>query len=194
MEASREAVAATTKERLPVLYGSSTVPVRWWFRARVAKHVYQDERCSPRNRTKEQSKHARIHQCILFSMSLSCLRRYRYCAVRKVRAHRIGWWYLCSLGRYVQQCSKVEAFACTFIRETRVVTKPKRSLIFHRPRSRSKIQRYPQPNNENRATTMTFEAMYEKVSKADGFLAALDQSGGSTPKALKAYGIPDDVS
>ena len=24
--------------------------------------------------------------------------------------------------------------------------------------------------------------------------AALDQSGGSTPKALKAYGVPDDVS
>jgi fructose-bisphosphate aldolase class I len=41
---------------------------------------------------------------------------------------------------------------------------------------------------------MTFEAMMEKVSKADGFLAALDQSGGSTPKALLVYGIPEDVS
>jgi fructose-bisphosphate aldolase class 1 len=41
---------------------------------------------------------------------------------------------------------------------------------------------------------MTFEAMMEKVSKADGFLAALDQSGGSTPKALSMYGIPEDVS
>jgi fructose-bisphosphate aldolase class 1 len=41
---------------------------------------------------------------------------------------------------------------------------------------------------------MTFEAMMEKVSKADGFLAALDQSGGSTPKALSLYGIPEDVS
>jgi hypothetical protein len=39
----------------------------------------------------------------------------------------------------------------------------------------------------------TFHAMHEKVSKADGFLAALDQSGGSTPKALKQYGIPDSV-
>jgi len=39
----------------------------------------------------------------------------------------------------------------------------------------------------------TFDAMMAKVVKADGFLAALDQSGGSTPKALKAYGIPDDV-
>lgn len=40
---------------------------------------------------------------------------------------------------------------------------------------------------------MTFEAMLEKVKAAQGFLAALDQSGGSTPKALKAYGIPDDT-
>mmetsp|Transcript_13727 Transcript_13727/g.23373 ORF Transcript_13727/g.23373 Transcript_13727/m.23373 type:complete len:299 (-) Transcript_13727:25-921(-) len=36
-----------------------------------------------------------------------------------------------------------------------------------------------------------FETQMEKVSKADGFLAALDQSGGSTPKALRLYGIPD---
>jgi fructose-bisphosphate aldolase class 1 len=37
-----------------------------------------------------------------------------------------------------------------------------------------------------------FEAMNEKVKTADGFLAALDQSGGSTPKALGIYGIPED--
>jgi fructose-bisphosphate aldolase class I len=30
---------------------------------------------------------------------------------------------------------------------------------------------------------------YEKVSSATGFIAALDQSGGSTPKALGLYGI-----
>ena len=41
---------------------------------------------------------------------------------------------------------------------------------------------------------MTFEAMLDRAKNADGFLAALDQSGGSTPKALKLYGIPDDVS
>jgi fructose-bisphosphate aldolase class I len=34
--------------------------------------------------------------------------------------------------------------------------------------------------------------MFEKVLKADGFIAALDQSGGSTPKALRLYGISDD--
>ncbi len=29
----------------------------------------------------------------------------------------------------------------------------------------------------------------EKIARADGFIAALDQSGGSTPKALQLYGI-----
>lgn len=31
---------------------------------------------------------------------------------------------------------------------------------------------------------------FDKVRSGDGFIAALDQSGGSTPKALEAYGIP----
>jgi fructose-bisphosphate aldolase class I len=33
---------------------------------------------------------------------------------------------------------------------------------------------------------------YEKMGKAAGFVAALDQSGGSTPGALRAYGIGED--
>jgi fructose-bisphosphate aldolase, class I len=33
----------------------------------------------------------------------------------------------------------------------------------------------------------------EKVRSGSGFIAALDQSGGSTPKALKLYGIPEDA-
>lgn len=33
--------------------------------------------------------------------------------------------------------------------------------------------------------------MREKIAKGDGFIAALDQSGGSTPKALKGYGIEE---
>jgi len=37
-----------------------------------------------------------------------------------------------------------------------------------------------------------FQEQYERVKSADGFLAALDQSGGSTPKALHQYGVPDD--
>lgn len=36
------------------------------------------------------------------------------------------------------------------------------------------------------------EVQFAKVKDADGFIAALDQSGGSTPKALKLYGIQDD--
>lgn len=35
--------------------------------------------------------------------------------------------------------------------------------------------------------------MLEKVATAPGFIAALDQSGGSTPKALKGYGIDEDA-
>ena len=34
--------------------------------------------------------------------------------------------------------------------------------------------------------------MYDKVARADGFIAALDQSGGSTPKALAQYGVGED--
>ena len=33
----------------------------------------------------------------------------------------------------------------------------------------------------------------QKISAGQGFIAALDQSGGSTPKALKAYGIAEDA-
>ncbi|MHA3702323.1 fructose bisphosphate aldolase [Jatrophihabitans sp. YIM 134969] len=35
-------------------------------------------------------------------------------------------------------------------------------------------------------------AQYDKVSTGAGFFAALDQSGGSTPKALAAYGVGAD--
>jgi len=35
--------------------------------------------------------------------------------------------------------------------------------------------------------------MLEKVATAPGFIAALDQSGGSTPKALKGYGIEENA-
>lgn len=38
---------------------------------------------------------------------------------------------------------------------------------------------------------MSNKQQLEKISKADGFIAALDQSGGSTPKALKNYGIDE---
>lgn len=34
--------------------------------------------------------------------------------------------------------------------------------------------------------------MTDKIRKGQGFIAALDQSGGSTPKALRLYGIEED--
>ena len=36
------------------------------------------------------------------------------------------------------------------------------------------------------------EAQRQKMGEADGFIAALDQSGGSTPKALGLYGVTED--
>ena len=38
---------------------------------------------------------------------------------------------------------------------------------------------------------MDHQAMQEKIRSGQGFIAALDQSGGSTPKALKGYGVED---
>ena len=35
--------------------------------------------------------------------------------------------------------------------------------------------------------------MLERMARGDGFIAALDQSGGSTPKALKGYGVEEDA-
>lgn len=37
-----------------------------------------------------------------------------------------------------------------------------------------------------------WKSQHDKVVKGPGFLAALDQSGGSTPKALRLYGVEDD--
>lgn len=38
-----------------------------------------------------------------------------------------------------------------------------------------------------------FEQQLKNMKTEDGFIAALDQSGGSTPKALALYGIKDDA-
>ena len=38
----------------------------------------------------------------------------------------------------------------------------------------------------------TFEDQLDKIQTAPGFIAALDQSGGSTPRALASYGIGED--
>jgi len=38
-----------------------------------------------------------------------------------------------------------------------------------------------------------FEQQHQKMLTASGFIAALDQSGGSTPKALKLYGVDESA-
>jgi len=40
---------------------------------------------------------------------------------------------------------------------------------------------------------MTNDAMRAQMATGKGFIAALDQSGGSTPKALRLYGIEEDA-
>ena len=40
---------------------------------------------------------------------------------------------------------------------------------------------------------MNQDEMREKIRAGGGFIAALDQSGGSTPKALKGYGLEEDA-
>lgn len=40
---------------------------------------------------------------------------------------------------------------------------------------------------------MQNEKMTKQAAEKDGFIAALDQSGGSTPKALRLYGIEEDA-
>jgi fructose-bisphosphate aldolase class I len=40
---------------------------------------------------------------------------------------------------------------------------------------------------------MTDPKMLEQIKTGKGFIAALDQSGGSTPGALKGYGVPEDA-
>jgi len=40
---------------------------------------------------------------------------------------------------------------------------------------------------------MTFAQAADQIAKGQGFIAALDQSGGSTPKALRLYGVSEDA-
>ena len=40
---------------------------------------------------------------------------------------------------------------------------------------------------------MTEQQQMQKIATAPGFVAALDQSGGSTPKALRLYGVEEDA-
>lgn len=40
---------------------------------------------------------------------------------------------------------------------------------------------------------MSYSEMLAKIASGNGFIAALDQSGGSTPKALRGYGIEESA-
>ena len=40
---------------------------------------------------------------------------------------------------------------------------------------------------------MSNEQQIQQITSGNGFIAALDQSGGSTPKALKLYGVAEDA-
>ena len=40
--------------------------------------------------------------------------------------------------------------------------------------------------------TAATDQMLAQIERGQGFIAALDQSGGSTPGALKGYGIAED--
>ncbi|PYG34473.1 fructose bisphosphate aldolase [Pelagimonas varians] len=40
---------------------------------------------------------------------------------------------------------------------------------------------------------MAFEKQTQQMASGKGFIAALDQSGGSTPKALRLYGVTEDM-
>ena len=51
----------------------------------------------------------------------------------------------------------------------------------------------PAYRSRARMTIMTNDKMMAQIRGQDGFIAALDQSGGSTPGALRLYGIPDNA-
>ena len=51
---------------------------------------------------------------------------------------------------------------------------------------------FPTPNSEE-PTVSEYDKQLQKVKNDKGFIAALDQSGGSTPKALKLYGVNGDA-
>jgi fructose-bisphosphate aldolase class I len=60
------------------------------------------------------------------------------------------------------------------------------------PTSRIARTMYPSLSHSSGDISMNPQ-QYEKVKTAKGFIAALDQSGGSTPKALSLYGIKPET-
>ena len=60
------------------------------------------------------------------------------------------------------------------------------------PRALTRMAYHPRPLSARQAMS-NFEQQKEKFRTQPGFIAALDQSGGSTPKALKLYGIAESA-
>src|SRR5690349_9706306 len=52
---------------------------------------------------------------------------------------------------------------------------------------------YKQTNPRGRRKMSNFEQQAAKIRNQPGFIAALDQSGGSTPKALKLHGVEENT-
>ncbi|RZV41344.1 MAG: fructose bisphosphate aldolase [Acidimicrobiales bacterium] len=67
---------------------------------------------------------------------------------------------------------------------------PRRVLLIQ-PTGSNCIHSNP-THTAKKATTVNQE-QFDKVRNDDGFIAALDQSGGSTPKALKIYGVDESA-
>jgi fructose-bisphosphate aldolase class I len=53
--------------------------------------------------------------------------------------------------------------------------------------------RFPQGRPRTKDIMSNFEQQAAKIRNQPGFIAALDQSGGSTPKALKLYGVAEST-
>jgi len=60
-------------------------------------------------------------------------------------------------------------------------------LVWNRCRRREPIAPFKE------SPVSTFDDQLKKIKNDKGFIAALDQSGGSTPKALKLYGVNEDA-
>jgi fructose-bisphosphate aldolase class I len=59
--------------------------------------------------------------------------------------------------------------------------------------SKSTIDTHIVPATQSEVAIMAPHSMNAQITHGDGFIAALDQSGGSTPGALRLYGIPDNA-
>src|SRR5215207_6694533 len=68
------------------------------------------------------------------------------------------------------------------------------SIARHRLRAKSGRRSLTERPRLSRGTTIMVDSkMMAQISTKDGFIAALDQSGGSTPGALRLYGVPDNA-